>query len=109
VGLHKNYNISLETTIELYPDLECPILVEATASTFTDTHAEDDADGNRGHEATEFTDVMLHTIRIYLVDRPTIFAAQDWEEVKHFLTDDEYDSLLEQVCVKVFEGKAEET
>ncbi len=109
---HKNYNVQLETTLDLYPDsnldMECPILIEATAEVFTDTEYGADADGNRGEIRAEIRNVHLETIRIYFVNRPTIIAAPNRAEVAGFLSGGEYEVFLELVCDQIFEGKGEE-
>ncbi len=109
---HKDYNVQLETTLDLYPDsnldMECPILIEATAEVFTDTEYGADADGNRGEIRAEIRNVHLETIRIYFSNRPTIIAATNRLEVAAFLSDKEYEVFLAMVCDEIFEGRGEE-
>jgi len=107
---HRTYNIDLETTLELFPGIEPEpdVLIEAVVEIFTDTEYGADADGNRGFVRGEINFIALHSIRLYIPNRPTIIITKTEAETAAFLNQKEYETYMELASEMAFAGKGKE-
>ena len=104
---HRSYNVQVSYWLELFPPTDSEVLVEARVETSDFPYGED-ADGRRGEIRTEVSEVDIHTMILYVPNRPSLRLFETEEEIEHFLTQPEFDSLVDCVCEKVFKGGGEE-
>lgn len=103
----RSYNVQLTHFLELWPNTECEILVEARVET-ADFAFGGDADGRREETRTEVSTVDIHTLLLYVPNRPSLRLFKTEQEIAYFLTKPEMDNLVDLACRKVFIGEAEE-
>ena len=104
---HRSYNIQIESTLELWAGTDCEIYVEARAE-ITEFPYGEDADGRRGETRTEVSSIDIHTLILYVPNRPSLRLFETEKEIQYFLTEVEFEGLLDLVQEKVFRGEGEE-
>jgi hypothetical protein len=97
---------SLESTLELFPDVE--VNIEAVGYTEVDVEAfGEDADGRRGGVQKTISATVVQ-LWLYFPGRPPIRAAETPIGVRHWLSKTELAGLEELACEKAFLEDGEE-
>ena len=105
---HRTYNVQTESTLELWPGVESDILIQAQVEIFEDDNYGADADGRRGTLRSEVNSIDIHTLILYVPNRPSLRLFSNEKEILNWLTQPEWDSLQDLVLEKVFRGEGEE-
>lgn len=112
MGSHEVRQVRFLTQLYIDPDSTNPIVeeceleleVEADVTLFTDPCYGMDADGNRGYAKTEVTDIELNSLTLHFPDRQASLSIPIGlgDKCPEFLTESEYDSLLDQCSAKAW-------